>query len=185
MADCTRENEWGELMRAANAGDEAAYRRLLDSLAQALRSMARRALIRYGRGTADAEDVVQEVLLAIHLKRQTWDENRPFGPWLTAIARNKLTDCLRRRGNRIEMPIDDFDDILTVEEPADELLRQDVERMLDQLNQKQRDIVRSISVEGMSIRDTAARFAMKEGAVRVALHRGLKALADIYRRGIH
>jgi RNA polymerase sigma-70 factor (ECF subfamily) len=185
MADCTREDEWGALMRAANAGDEAAYRALLASLASALRTMARRTLTRYGRGTADAEDVVQEVLLAIHLKRRTWDENRPFGPWFSAIARNKLTDCLRRRGNRIEIPIEDFDDILTIEEPTDEFLRQDVTRMLDQLNQRQRDIVRSISLDGMSIHDTAARFGMKEGAVRVALHRGLKALAAIYRRGVH
>ena len=92
--------EWGDLMRAANRGDAAAYNELLASLAPVLRSVTRRGLARGGLPVEDAEDIVQETLLAVHLKRQTWDESLPFMPWLRAVARNKLLDAVRRRGRR-------------------------------------------------------------------------------------
>ena len=103
-----REKEWAVLLRAGNAGDAAAYHRLLAQLTPVLRAFAGRGLLRAGASAADAEDIVQETLLALHLKRQTWDENGPLSPWLYAIARHKLIDALRRRGRRIEVSIDDF-----------------------------------------------------------------------------
>ena len=72
------ETEWGDLMRAANRGDAAAYNRLLAELVPVLRSVARRGLVRAGLAVTDAEDIVQETLLAVHLKRQTWDETLPL-----------------------------------------------------------------------------------------------------------
>jgi RNA polymerase sigma-70 factor (ECF subfamily) len=91
-----RDVDWGDLMRAANGGDTAAYNRLLTRLAPAVRAVARRGLGRAGLGPEEAEDVVQETLLAIHLKRHTWDPSLPLGPWVRAIARNKLIDSMRR-----------------------------------------------------------------------------------------
>jgi RNA polymerase sigma-70 factor (ECF subfamily) len=175
-----RETQWAGLMRAAIAGDGAAYERLLRALTPALRSAVRRGLARVGRGDADAEDVVQETLLAIHLKRHTWDAQKPLGPWLRAIAHNKLIDTLRRGGRRIYVPIDDVIDILAAEdvEPAP---ARDVERRLGHLSQRQQEVVRAISLEGASIKDTAMKLAISEGAVRVALHRGLTSLAAIFR----
>src|SRR4051812_43936867 len=107
-------------MRAAMNGDTTAYDRLLSDLALALRAGARRGLARAGRPAEDAEDVVQETLLAIHLKRHTWDPSLPFGPWVRAIARNKLIDALRRRGHRFHVPIEDFEETLAsdAEEPT-------------------------------------------------------------------
>ena len=99
-------------MRAANAGDDGAYKRLLSVLAPVLRAGARRGLARSGVSDNDSEDLVQETLLAIHLKRHTWDPARPIGPWIRAIARNKLIDYLRRRGGRTDLPIEDFEEIL-------------------------------------------------------------------------
>jgi RNA polymerase sigma-70 factor (ECF subfamily) len=96
-------------------------------------------------------------------------------------VRNKLIDSLRRRGRHMSVPIDDVIDILEAEEQTDALDRLDVDHMLEQLKDPQRTIVRSISVEGTSVRETAARLKMTEGAVRVALHRALKALAALYR----
>ena len=87
-------------MRAANRGDAVAYARLLASLTPVLRGLARQSLSRT-RLESDFEDVVQETLLAIHLKRHTWDETRPFGPWVRAIIRHKLIDAARRRGFRV------------------------------------------------------------------------------------
>ena len=59
---------------------------------------------------------MQETLLAVHLKRQTWDERQPLLPWVRAIAQNKLIDNLRRRGRRVHVPIDDVSDALAVDE---------------------------------------------------------------------
>jgi RNA polymerase sigma-70 factor (ECF subfamily) len=170
-------------MRAAIAGDEVAYRQLLDALSRSIRAATRRGFANVGAPLNDVEDVVQETLLAIHLKRHTWNSDQPLGPWVNAIARHKLIDALRRRGRRIEVPIDLVLDVMAAEEPRSDLDRQDAERLVNGLNGRQKSIVRSISIDGQSIRDVAKRLDMKEGAVRVALHRGLKALAAMHRKG--
>jgi len=169
------ETEWGDLMRAANRGDAAAYNRLLAELVPVLRSVARRGLVRAGLAVTDAEDIVQETLLAVHLKRQTWDETLPFTPWLRAVARNKLIDAMRRRGRRTFVPIDDFVDTLASEEPV--LVPAKLDEHLQNLPEGQRNVVTAISLNGASIREVATRLNMSEGAVRVAHHRGLAALA--------
>jgi RNA polymerase sigma factor (sigma-70 family) len=176
-----REEEWAQLMRAAITGDAAAYHRFLASVVPFLRATARRNVARSGAAGNDSEDIVQEALLAIHLKRHTWDPQRPIGPWIVAIARNKAIDSLRRRGRHTQIPIEDFIDHLPAEQTGGEADAQDLDRMLATLNTRQRDIIRSVSVNGASIREVAIRLAMSEGAVRVALHRALKALALVYR----
>jgi RNA polymerase sigma factor (sigma-70 family) len=179
-----REAQWTVLMHAALEGDEAAYRRLLEQLGASLRRTVRSRFARFGAGDIDAEDVVQETLLAIHLKRHTWSRGEKLGPWVTAIVRNKLVDVLRRRGRRAEGPLDDVIDVLADESSAsgDADAQRDVEQMLGSLNERQQHIVRSISIEGRSVRETADALAMSEVAVRVALHRSLKLLATIYRK---
>ena len=173
-----RDNEWTDLMRSANAGDAADYHRLLKAVTPVLRAAARRGLARAGQPVDQFEDVVQDILFAVHLKRHTWDPNAPFAPWLFAIARNKLIDSLRRRGRRIFVNIDDFSETLP-SAPAEETLpATEVTAHLNRLPVRQRDVLQSISVDGISIKDTAAKFSMTEGAVRVALHRGLTNLAN-------
>jgi RNA polymerase sigma-70 factor (ECF subfamily) len=175
------EEEWALLMHRAIDGDSAAYRRLLASLTPVLRTVTRRNCARIGLDGGEAEDIVQEVLLAIHLKRDSWDTDRPIGPWIMTIARNKLIDARRRRGNRQVQQVDDLADILTAEGSEDAMDRQDIDRLLERLGERPRDLVRSLSVEGRSVQETAARLKMSEGAVRVALHRAIKTLAALYR----
>ena len=171
-----RNDEWTGLMRSAMSGDSAAYHRLLKAITPVLRAAARRGLVRAGQGVDQAEDIVQDILLAVHLKRHTWDANAPFAPWLFAIARNKLIDTLRRRGRRIFVNIDDFSETLA-DQPAEETTSPgEVAAQLKTLPARQRDVLQSIAVESASIKDTAKKFAMSEGAVRVALHRGLTSL---------
>jgi RNA polymerase sigma-70 factor (ECF subfamily) len=172
-----RDDEWTDLMRSANAGDSTAYHRLLKSVTPVLRAGARRGLSRAGQPPDQAEDIVQDILLAVHLKRQTWDANAPFAPWLFAIARNKLIDALRRRGRRVFVNIDDFAETIPSEPPADTLPAVEVSRHLSDLPPRQRDVLQSIAVESASIKATASKLSMTEGAVRVALHRGLASLA--------
>jgi RNA polymerase sigma-70 factor (ECF subfamily) len=165
------------LMRAAMNGDAAAYNRLLTSLAPAIRSVARRGLARAGLGVEEAEDVVQETLLAIHLKRHTWDQSMPLGPWVRAIARNKFIDAMRRRGRRHHVPIDDVVETLAADTGEPTPLPGRLDDHLQSLPDRQQSVVRAISLDGASIRETATKLNMSEGAVRVALHRGLAALS--------
>ena len=167
-----REDEWTGLMRRAVSGDDGAYHRLLRSVTPVLRATARRGLSRAGQPVDQSEDIVQDILLAVHLKRHTWDTNASFAPWLFAIARNKLIDSLRRKGRRVFVDIDDFAETLAGE-PVPE---GEVAAQLQTLPARQREVLQSIAVESASIKETAKKFSMSEGAVRVALHRGLASL---------
>ncbi len=168
------------MMQAAIGGDEGAYRRLLTDLSRALRAIVRRGFGGIGAGPNDVEDVVQEVMLAIHLKRHTWDQAKPIGPWIMAIARNKMIDDLRRKGRRTEVPIEGMLDVLEAGGHEDAIHAHDVTRVLNCLNGRNRDIVQAITLDGHSAQDVAKRLGMTEVAVRVSLHRSLKALAQTY-----
>lgn len=176
-----RERDWSTWMRLAETGDTVAYRKLLEALALFLRAVVARRAGAYGLGIADVEDVVQEALLAIHLKRGTWEPSQPVSPWAAAIARNKMIDALRRRGRRLEVPIEDFVDSLPAPAEETRLTAREASSLLSVLRGRQHDVVKAVSVEGVGIRAAAERYGMSEGAVRVALHRGLAALAIAYR----
>ena len=121
----------------------------------------------------------------MHLKRETWDEAQPLEPWVRAIARYKLADHLRRRGFHDHVDIDDYADSLTSTDAVDSAATVDARRLLAGLPERQRRIVEEVSIEGRRAAEVAARLGMSEGAVRVALHRALKALAAAYRRDRH
>lgn len=175
-------DDLSSLMRAARLGDDAAYRRLLMQVATWLRGITRRSLAAAGRRVDDSEDIVQETLLAMHLKRDTWDETQPLEPWLRAIARHKLVDHLRRRGVTDHVDIEDLSETLAA--PANDPVgpAADARRLLAGLPERQRRIVEGVSLDGQSAQEVGTRLGMSEGAVRVTLHRALKALAAAYRR---
>ena len=179
--DCTGESQWAAWLQAAMAGDATAYRKFLESVTPFLRAIASRRCAQLGTPVFEAEDIVQDVLLAIHLKRGTWDPSRPIGPWISAIVRNKVVDSFRRRRHRVDVPVEDYVNTLVAKEPTRNTETPRPEQLLRGLKEVQRKIVTSVSIEGMSIRETAKSLGMTEGAVRVALHRALKSLAAIYR----
>ena len=176
-----RELDWADCMRAANKGDQAAYARLLAGIAPVLRAQARRR-VAGTRLEQDLEDIVQETLLAVHLKRHTWDETRPFAPWLNAIARHKLIDAARRRGAQVSVPIERLTDVLAASAPDPERQFGAVDKHLAALPPRQKDVVQALTMGSATVRETAQRFGMTEGAVRVALHRGLAAIAAAIRK---
>ena len=171
-----REAELSALWGAAKAGAAGAYGGRVAAATPLRRAAPRRNLARAGMDASDAEDLVQETLLAIHLKRHTWDPARPLGPWLQAIVRHKFVDTLRRRGRHAQVPVDDLAEVLPAPE-AEEPVAREIERHLGGLPARQRDVVQAIAVDGASTAEAAKRFSISEGAVRVALHRGLAALA--------
>jgi RNA polymerase sigma-70 factor (ECF subfamily) len=158
------------------AGDEAAYHIFLGELAAHLRSFLRRRLARLPE---ELEDLVQELLLAIHNQRHTYDPAQPLTAWVQAIARYKLIDFLRRR-SRTEMKHDPWEedgDLLVAADSEAAEARYDLMKLLDQLPQRQRLPILYVKIEGESVADTANRIGMSESAVKVNIHRGLKALA--------
>jgi RNA polymerase sigma-70 factor (ECF subfamily) len=167
------EERWADALRRAARGDGEEYARFLGELAAALRPVVARRC-----DAVEAEDVVQEVLLAIHAKRATWDGKRPVLPWIRAIARHKLTDALRRhyrQGRHLERPLADLpDEAGAAAAPAMPL---DLDRHLAGLPERQRVVVRALGVEGATVPAVAERFRISRVAVRVAFHRGLAALA--------
>lgn len=180
MAD--QVDAWGQLLAAANAGDARSYARFLQAVTPVLRGIVR---ARGGvLGEAGCEDVLQEVLLAVHLKRHTWDRASPVRPWLYAITRYKVVDAFRARGRKIDLPIEDFAEVLAAEAGPDPTDAADMAKMIGMLDGRAADIVRRIGLEGASVAETGKALTMTEGAVRVALHRALKTLAILRERHV-
>ncbi len=172
------EAELARLLQAAIAGDERAYGEFLRRAACLVRGFARRKVV---RGGIDPEDIVQETLLAIHMKRHTWRNDGPVMPWLYAIARHKLIDAFRRRGRHVEIDIGEIAETFAEPEP-ETVSDREIDRVLDALTPGQRSVVAAVSVDGRSISETAKRLHMRETAVRVAFHRGLTTIARRFGR---
>lgn len=171
------EGELARDLRAGLGGDSRAYATFLEGVAGRLRASLRRKL-----GPAEAEDILQDALLAIHLKRDTWDPAAPVLPWVHAIARHRMIDAFRRKGRRTEVDIGDFVEVLAQPE-EDRVSEREIGRALGLLGPGQKAVVAAISVEGRSIAETARGLGMTETAVRVALHRGLGAIYRHFTRG--
>ena len=174
------EDRLRDLLVRGLAGDAAAYRAFLKDLSMHLRAFFRRRL----SGLPDeVEDLVQESLLAVHNQRHTYDPGQPLTAWVHAIAKYKLVDLLRRRAGR-ELrndPLDDVLDILTHNDSEAAAARLDVTKLLLRLPDRQRLPIVHMKLEGLSVVETARVTGMSESAVKVGVHRGLKALAAMVR----
>jgi len=169
-----------ELMRRAQGGDADAYRDLLAAIAPRIRHFVRR---RRGFAGADTvEDIVQDVLVSVHAVRATYDPERPFTPWLSAIVRHRLADHARRhfRQHAHEMAAEDagvtFDDV-----PANTHTEQtaDVEALgaaIRALPAGQRQAIELLKLEEMSLKEASSRTGLSIGALKVATHRAMLTL---------
>lgn len=166
------ESDLKALMLAALAGDAAAYHRLLKVLAPHLRAYFARRL----NGAAEAEDLVQETLIAIHAKRASFDTAQPFTAWLYAIARYKLIDHLRRSGSRKTVPLEEASAITADSDNEAAEAARDVEQLLATLPEAKRGLLRKVKLEGLSTAEAAAATGLSESAVKVRVHRSLRAL---------
>lgn len=161
-------------MVAALAGDGAAYRVLLFELSGVLRAYFRR---RMAASPADAEDLVQETLIALHTRRETYDPRQPFTPWAYAVARYKLADRLRGRARReaLHEPLDESSFAASEIEAAE--ARLDLMALLHSLPNGQRTPILLTKIEGLSVEEAARRTGMSAAAIKVSVHRGLRRLA--------
>lgn len=167
----TSEADLKALMIGSLDGDAAAHGLLLRALVPLLHSFYRRRLAL----AEDVEDFVQDTLIIVHTRRQTYDRDRPFTAWLYAIARYRVIDHYRRR--RQTVAIEDVESILMVEGFEDAAnARIDVDSLLTTLPPKQARAIRDTHVEGKSVSEAAAAAGIGESDVKVSVHRGLKAL---------
>jgi len=164
------------LMTASLAGDASAYRRLLGALTPPLRSYFRRRL--HADLTNHAEDLVQETLLAIHSRRMTFDPSQPVTVWVYAIARYKLIDLLRQARKGTHIPIDDIAEFIGDPsiETEDAMAKRDVDTMLGTLPDHTAAAIRNVRLEGRSVAETAMATGLSAASVKIAVHRGIKAL---------
>lgn len=174
----TNEQALKSLMTASLDGDGAAYRTLLERLSAHLRKYYRGRLARAGRGPSEAEDLLQETLLAIHTRRHTYDRTEPFTPWMYAIARYKLIDCLRRtNASWRDVPIEDADEFTAGADHHGVESAVDLGRLMAQLPVKMQRAIQYVKLDGLSVAEAARRSGMTESTVKISVHRGLKAMA--------
>ena len=160
-------------MVAGLAGDPAAYRQLLGALTRALRGYFLRRV-----GPAAAEDLVQDTLIAIHARRESYDPTQPLTAWVYGIARYKLIDEFRRAKRRAQVPLEEAESLFAENASEDLTARRDVEKLLAKLPEGKRALVRAIKIDGTSVAETAAKSGMSETAVKVSVHRAIKTLGD-------
>lgn len=167
------ETTLARLMVSSQKGDKQSYTVLLTEVQLWLERYFRRRC-----PPAQLDDLVQEVMMAVHNKRATFDPARPFLPWLAAIARYRWIDHLRKVYRNAEDALEDYD----APEDSDEeavLARLSLERMFGQIPDKQSQVIEMVKIEGLSIREAAEKTGQTESAVKVNIHRGLKKLAAL------
>ncbi|HEX5069361.1 MAG TPA: sigma-70 family RNA polymerase sigma factor [Vicinamibacterales bacterium] len=169
-----QERQSAAFMRMAQAGDQDAYASLLLLLTSATRRFARARL----GGVPWIDDVVQETLLTVHRALHTYDPARPFGPWFYAIASTRMIDVIRRerRITRRESPRDPGFDVAEPSSRDDEIDVEAVRAAVRALPGRQREIVTALKLKDESVREVSERLGMSPSAVKVAAHRGYKAL---------
>lgn len=181
-----RNHRFADLMRSVQGGDRSAYAQLLREVTPLLRNSIRRQC-RYLQ-PQDIEDLVQDTLLSLHVVRATYDPWRPFLPWLSAIARNRIADGARRYARRVanEMAVEKLPETFsghgtnmfeeTYGDP--EALLQAIRR----LPRGQRSAIEMLKLRELSLKEAAEISGMSVSTLKVALHRAVKALRTTLRK---
>lgn len=175
------EQRWSALMAAAQEGDQTGYQQLLRELSQAVQ----RYLVSRLGYHAFIEDCVQDILLAIHNARHTYQPDRPFRPWLFAIVRNKSIDMLRKRKSYEKMLLSQADESQLSYEAALAQTGSSMEesvgqgRLIEALDPGYRQAIVLTKLIGFSNAEAARVMSISETAVKVRVHRGIAKLRSL------
>jgi RNA polymerase sigma-70 factor, ECF subfamily len=167
--------QFENLMQRAQAGDSRAYATLLQKTATLLRPFLTKRLL-FG---SDVDDVLQEILLSLHKARHTYDGQRPYLPWLYAIAKFRLQDYLRvHYADPLKQAIDlaDLEHELSADVTETGLTYESIHAEVQKLPEKQAMIVQLMHQQGYTAKEVAEKIGMTESAVKVAAHRAYKIL---------
>ena len=178
MKTRSSEPELRSLMLAGLDGDAAAHKALLTTLSAHLRAYFKPRLAQVGMAAADTEDLVQETLIALHTRRHTYDRSQPLTPWVYAIARYRLVDYLRRsKASVMDVPIEAAEEVLAEDDTSSVESGLDLAKLMASLSPKARQAIQFVKLDGLSVGEAAARSGMSRSAVKVSVHRGLRALS--------
>ncbi len=174
------EDNLEQLMIETQSGNTSSYQRLLDQCARISRAYIAKRI----KNHADIEDIVQEILFAVHKAKHTYHPERPFKPWLYALAQYKLNDFLRKSYRQRARLVGGDDAFLaSFADPTvtfGDLVGEQIDEALSELNDRQKEILKKTKLEGKSSREVAKEMGMSESAVKVAVHRSLKLLKKHY-----
>jgi len=177
------ETELSRLMRRAQDGDSVSYTVLLQKVQVMLKGFVHNSFARLGlKSYGGQDDVIQEILLAIHTKRATYDETQFFLPWMYAISRYKIIDYFRRNKKNvyssISLSTEDelmaFDIAIMTEFNASF----DIEKLCLMLPDKQRSILMMVKLEGLSVEEVENKTGYSTSDIKVSIHRALKFLQE-------
>lgn len=180
------ERELSQLMGNSQSGDAESYRLLLERVRAMLQRYTENAFAKFGLGgSGGQEDVLQDILLAIHLKRHTYDPDQFFLPWLYAVARYKVIDHLRKNkvGMRSTVSLDDEMENLEALMPLEIGADLDIEALCESLPEKQRVVLKMVKIEGLSIDEASKRTGFSSSDIKVTVHRAIKSLQDSVKGG--
>jgi RNA polymerase sigma-70 factor (ECF subfamily) len=167
-----RDDPLGALMRRAQDGDARAYTDLLHELSGLLRGH----ITKHYPTLRDVEDVVQEALVTVHKARHTYNPDRPFIPWLLAIARHRALDHLRKRKRISSREIADETvlNLQTAPDPDASATESDeaARALLERLSDKEREVITLLKIDGFSVNDVAKRTGYSASNVKVIASRG-------------
>jgi len=169
---------WSKLMVNAQAGNESDYRQLLTELTDVIYNFLRS---RFGNHHF-IEDCVQETLIAIHQARHTYDQHRPFRPWLFAIVRHKAIDTLRKQNTRqkITSQYTREQEILSRTSQQSEAESEIIKgRLLESLSVQYREVLVLTKIIGFSVAEAAEKLGISESLVKVRVHRAIRKLKHL------
>lgn len=173
-----RDERWRLLMRLAQAGDTAAYSRFLSEILPVLRGTVHRRW----RSPQDVEDIVQDILMSVHSVRHTFDPSRPIMPWLMTITARRIADAARRSSSRVanettvETMPETFSgaDTKSTQDTSDD--QEAIQIALASLSDGQREAIQLMKLQGLSVQEAAERTGKSVPALKVTVHRAIKAM---------
>jgi RNA polymerase sigma-70 factor (ECF subfamily) len=170
-------DEYAALMRLSQSGDGRAYATLLRETARFLRPFLMKRLSLPN----EVDDLLQEILISLHKARHTYDGNRPYKPWVYAIAKFRLQDFLRAHYAdqlRHAVDFDELEEMLPADVTETAISYESISAEVEKLPAKQRAILQLMHRDGHTAKEVAQKLGMNESAVKVAAHRAYKILRD-------
>lgn len=174
------ERELSTLMKQGQAGDSESYHQLLTRIQKMLTRYVENSTAKLGISSASGtEDILQDILLAVHTKRHTYDPKHFFLPWLYAIARYKIIDFFRRNKRSFSLvSLEDELENIEAMQPLEQVAPQDLESLLKDLPEKQREVLKLVKLDELSIAEASKKTGYSPSDIKVTVHRAIKALKE-------
>ena len=171
----SKEQQLKRWMTESLAGDQRSYRLLLEESARILSDYFRSRIYR----PDNRDDLIQETLLSLHRARSTYNPSLPYSNWMYSIAYRRYIDYVRKQSriDKMEVPGETILPLIANLEkrnPDDLVDREAVLRAIQDLPERQREIVRLLKIDGFSVKEAASILDMSETALKVAAHRAYK-----------